>query len=165
MVHSWWERLCNGDDKALLSAGPEVFSVLVLCFLRSLHYVWLLWPQSVRFDSISLTFYLSSCLSVSSLRLVPLLCLSAHRAAWIFGSVWAAKQNSQPLRPLCCGSAKELLYMHSTEVQCKVSTGKQTPRTRSPITRLLWSVILSEVSVQQVIKLEIAPRLHIPHRW
>lgn len=28
---------CNGDDKALTSTGPKVFSVLVLCFLKSLH--------------------------------------------------------------------------------------------------------------------------------
>lgn len=68
----------------------------------------------------SLKLYVPVRLSVHQCSLRLLLCLSACYTAWIFGSMWA-NQTQQPPRPLCAGSAVQLLCMQSTAKMVLIS--------------------------------------------
>lgn len=150
--------MCYGNDKALPSAGPRVFSVLVLCFYEvfimsdfkvGTTISWLCIPTPI--DGLNV----SASLSVNSISRCSSSCLLLMLP---FSSMWAT-QNPQLLRPLCSDSAVATVYSQHRSADY-VCMGEKASHTRSPITHLL-----SAVKVKHQRLLLMVPRLHMPHRW
>lgn len=109
--------MCNGNDKALPSARPRVFSVLVLCFFE----VFIMSDSQVTtisltvpLNSIRLCFYVSAFLSVKSVSC----CCSVCLLITLPGSL-APCAPSRTHNP--CAEAQQSSYCVCTAQRCRVS--------------------------------------------